>query len=144
MQTVEQALEGRYEITDCGFDTPCWLWTRGKTTAGYAEAFAEGRVVYAHRAMYESRVGPIGAGLTTHHRCEQRSCINPDHMEFLTREDHAGAAGHGKLTADQAADVCARARAGQPHREIAAQFDISTAMVSLIRNGKRWRAAVAT
>lgn len=43
----------------------CWLWARGRTSAGYGQYRPDGRAgsaVYVHRASYEAYVGPIPSG----------------------------------------------------------------------------------
>jgi hypothetical protein len=138
MATAAEALVGRWGLDEA---LGCWLWQRGKTTAGYGETWIDGRVQYAHRAMYELLLGPIPEGMQVHHRCEVRACINPFHMDLLAVEDHAGAAGHGKLTREDAAEVRRRAQAGESYKVIAAEYGICRPLVSMIRTGKRWAEA---
>jgi hypothetical protein len=63
----------------------CWLWL-GHTNGGYGRLKITGKSVYAHRAVYEQVVGPIPAGLDLDHKCRTRSCVNPDHLEPVTRQ----------------------------------------------------------
>jgi hypothetical protein len=119
----------------------CIIWEKGCTTAGYGETFRDGKVVYAHRVAYEKAHGPIREGLTVHHLCENRRCVNPAHMELLRRDDHAGALGHGKLTREQAREIRGLAKTGWSAKWIAAAYGVSEALVIYIRQGKRWAAA---
>jgi hypothetical protein len=58
----------------------------GKPDAhGYPRA---GRNVLAHRRVYEDQIGPIPEGMIIHHICENRMCVNPRHLEAMTRGDH--------------------------------------------------------
>lgn len=65
----------------------CWLWTASVRPDGYGQfRDAELRtVVLAHRYVYELLVGPIPDGLTLDHLCRVRHCVNPDHLEPVTR-----------------------------------------------------------
>src|SRR5690349_1913777 len=64
---------------------PCWLWTKGCTPAGYG-AFSIGhKHMAAHRFAYEVLIGPIRNGLDLDHLCRVRSCVNPSHLEPVTR-----------------------------------------------------------
>jgi hypothetical protein len=64
---------------------PCWLWL-GAISHGYG-AFGVGRnkVKRAHRVAYELVKGGIPNGLEPDHLCRVRSCVNPDHLEPVTR-----------------------------------------------------------
>jgi hypothetical protein len=46
---------------------------------------ADGSQPGAHRAFYEHHVGTIPDGLTIDHLCKVRRCVNPDHLEPVTR-----------------------------------------------------------
>ncbi|MDN5929664.1 MAG: HNH endonuclease [Pseudonocardia sp.] len=59
----------------------CWIWL-GPSHKGYA---AYGRNKLAHRRSYEDSVGPIPAGLEIDHLCRQTMCVNPAHLEPVTR-----------------------------------------------------------
>jgi hypothetical protein len=47
------------------------------------------RATSAHRFAYEQLVGPVPARYILHHTCEVRRCVNPEHLEPLTRGEHA-------------------------------------------------------
>jgi hypothetical protein len=72
----------KFEERDCGFDTPCWIWT-SVTTKGYGR-FRAGRFHRAHKLAYEHWVGPVPDGLVLDHKCRQRACVNPPHLEPVT------------------------------------------------------------
>lgn len=114
------------------------LWTRARTTAGYGETWSKERGVhYAHRAAYEAVHGPLG-DLTIHHLCGQRACVNVEHMQAISRRDHAGKLGHGKLDADDAAQIRRLVANGMTHRAAADRYGVSRSLVGLIATGKRW------
>jgi hypothetical protein len=74
----------------------CWTWTGARTTDGYGRfsiTVEPGRYrhVKAHRWSYEHTIGPIPDGLTIDHhdqRCRNRACVNPDHLEPVTRTEN--------------------------------------------------------
>lgn len=66
----------------------CWLWTGSVQSAGYGQLGVNGRSVRAHRFAYEQVNGPIPHGLVIDHLCHTRLCVNPDHMEVVTRGEN--------------------------------------------------------
>lgn len=75
----------------------CWMWTGQLNEDGYPfmDTRVEGKTrrTGAHRLMYELLVGPIPPGLTLDHvwerGCRFRHCVNPEHMEPVTRLENA-------------------------------------------------------
>lgn len=70
-----------------GTENGCWLWTRS-TTKGYGKIRLNGAQILVHRLAYESAVGPIPDGLTIDHLCRVRGCVNPAHLEAITRGEN--------------------------------------------------------
>lgn len=69
-------------------NTGCWLWERGMTTAGYGITRLTGKLEYAHRISYEAFVGPIPSDCEIDHKCRQRGCVNPAHLEAVTHHEN--------------------------------------------------------
>ena len=69
----------------------CWLWTGATQTRGYGSVgVGNGRTALAHRVAYQQTVGPIPDGMTIDHVCENKVCVNPDHLEVVTRAQAFG------------------------------------------------------
>jgi len=75
----------------------CWLWT-GAVNNGYGRAYRSGKLIYAHRAVYEEIVGPIQDGLQLDHLCRQTLCVNPTHLEPVERRENQRRGIKGVLT----------------------------------------------
>jgi len=63
----------------------CWLWIGHIQKAGYGTFAPAGRTILAHRYAYEILVGPVPLGLDLDHLCRVRRCVNPKHLEPVTR-----------------------------------------------------------
>ncbi|MGH6792788.1 MAG: HNH endonuclease [Methyloceanibacter sp.] len=66
----------------------CWLWHGYVDARGYAKFQLDGRMQWAHRVSYLLSKGPIPKGLTLDHLCRTPSCVNPDHLEIVTRAEN--------------------------------------------------------
>jgi hypothetical protein len=62
----------------------CWMWVGYTDAHGYG-VFRGGR---AHRVSYELANGPLATGTLLHHTCENKSCVNPAHLEPVTPAQH--------------------------------------------------------
>jgi hypothetical protein len=58
----------------------CWPWIASKKSDGYGHFFFGGRMDTAHRASWMLFRGPIPTGLFVLHKCDNPSCVNPDHF----------------------------------------------------------------
>lgn len=65
----------------------CWPWL-ASTVHGYGQINRDGRPRMAHRVAYELLVGPIPEGLDLDHLCRTHCCVNPAHLEPVTRGEN--------------------------------------------------------
>ena len=66
----------------------CWLWKKGKSIGKYGLFHAYKTTFYAHRYSYELFKGEIPEGYEVDHLCRNTSCVNPDHLEAVTRREN--------------------------------------------------------
>lgn len=131
-------------------DSGCWEWTGLIMDNGYGRVGVAGRLWSAHRYAYEQLVGPIPAGLCVCHRCDNRACVNPEHLFIGTHADNMadmvrkgrqtlGSVNRGaKLTEEQVRDIRDRLHAGETRRCLAREFGVSSTAVDSIVSGKTW------
>lgn len=124
----------------------CWNWTGAKTSLGYGAVGHRGKVCYTHRIAYELWKGSIPKGLVVRHMCNNRKCVNPDHLEVGTMKDNVAdmyAAGRQpnrkgeyhsqcKLTDADVAEIRQLCELGYRHRTIAEVYDVSQSHISSI------------
>lgn len=82
-------LLGKIELAPSG----CWIWMASCRPDGYGQIWTPlvgGRrsLLSAHRAVYELARGEIPEGLDLDHLCRVRRCVNPLHLEPVTRAEN--------------------------------------------------------
>lgn len=70
----------------------CWIWLGRRNDAGYGVIDVRAGTTRgprrAHRIVYETLRGPIPDGLDLDHICRVRHCVNPVHLEPVTRGEN--------------------------------------------------------
>ncbi len=88
-------------------ETECWLWNWAKVR-GYGRARQNGRFTAAHRAVWQDRFGRAPDDMDVHHKCRNKGCVNPEHLELL---DHRQ---HGRLSGREGGHPTHKSRKGDP------------------------------
>lgn len=126
--------DSEYEVRDMGYLTPCFIWRGHPNNKGYGQVVLAGKQMYAHRAMYEQRVGPIPEGMQIDHLCRTRLCVNTDHMEPVTHRENLMRGVGAKLTDEQIKAIRAVPPAVRT-KDLAAEYSISESHMSRVRRG---------
>lgn len=107
---------------------------------------------YAHRVAYMEAYGPIPEGLVVRHKCDNPSCVNPEHLELGTQTDNMQDAvkrgrsaagmrnGMAKLTPEDAERIrfiIASKEVSQ--RALAREYKVSPQTINNIVHGRHWQ-----
>jgi len=66
----------------------CWNWIKNTDRDGYGYFSVKGKMFRSHRISYELFKELIPKGLTIDHLCRNRKCVNPEHLEVVSRGEN--------------------------------------------------------
>ena len=125
---------------DHGDPNGCWTWLGKINADGYGTVEKEHwGTAMAHRLFYMRYRGEIAAGLEIDHLCRTRHCVNPDHLEVVTKAENARRGMNCKLVPEQVRLIKEWKRQGMSYGYIAGKIGISDAQVGKICKGLSWR-----
>lgn len=143
--SLEVAFRQRFAV---GNPSDCWEWQGDRDPHGYGYL----RHIRAHRLAYELQYGTIPEGMNILHRCDNRACVNPNHLFLGTQEmniyDMVGKQRHvhgerhtsHKLTSQDVRAIRAlRSSSRQSYFAIASQFGVSASAIEDIVRRITWK-----
>lgn len=125
----------QYKINEA---TGCWEWQLVKLR-GYGQMKYKGKMGAAHRFFYQRYKGPIPPDLEIDHLCQNRGCVNPDHLEAVSRKENNRRSPATKLNHSKVTQIRKMLQARISQYKIARIMGISQVTVSNIKTGWTWR-----
>lgn len=131
----------------------CWNWIGATDSVGYGNLRISGKTYRSHVLSYLINIGEIPKGLCVLHKCDNRKCVNPDHLFLGTKKDntadmwqkgraniaHGERSGRAQLTEREVIEIRKLHNQGKSTRDLASQFNISHSGIWWIVSRKSWK-----
>ena len=130
----------------------CWIWRGAIGSHGYGHMLIEKTPVHkadvAHRISWQLHRGDIPNGLQVLHKCDNRRCVNPDHLFLGTQKENIADCIaknrfkylRAKLTISQVLEIKRAIAVGETCESISKKYGVIGKSIRNIKNGKTWRA----
>jgi hypothetical protein len=148
MKTAKERFDSKWEEDEL---RGCWLWTAACYGTGYGVLRVNGRNHHAHRMSWRFHRGEIPEGMHVLHKCDVRSCVNPDHLFLGTNDDNiqdciskgrwacGEKAAKAKLTTVDIIEIIRLHNSGLGYKKLGKQFGVDFSTIYKITKRKRWR-----
>lgn len=130
----------------------CWLWT-ASTNKGYGlfREFPGLRMEMTHRISYRWAKGEIPEGAVVMHSCDNKRCVNPEHLSVGPQSENVRQAVERnlvrrgeqkplhKLSDLAVSEIRRRAANGESGNRLAMEFGVSSPTIQAIVHRRKWR-----
>jgi hypothetical protein len=138
----------KIEVRD---EDECWEWKASTRTGGYGAFRGEDGLVGAHRIAWEIANGErVPDDLVVRHKCDNRLCCNPAHLELGTHADNSrdmverersargSRSGRSVLTEEDVLEVRRLLSRGEKISSIARNYGVAYNTIWEISIGTHW------
>ena len=146
---VEKTIKERFR-EKVGLD---WQWRASKNASGYGIIGVGDKVELAHRLSYKIHNGQIPDNMQVLHTCDDRGCVNPEHLYLGTNHDNimdrvkrnrkgdvsGEKNGLSKLNKKQILEIRERYKNGENQHSIGKQYGVCKATIYYIVNELTWK-----
>jgi hypothetical protein len=122
----------------------CHEWQASLHRDGYGKFYFRGKDSQSHRSGYQILVGPIPDGQWVLHRCDNRKCVNPEHlflgvaMDNIQDMDRKGRRGTNTVFSESdVSKIKTLLAAGVTQQKVADAFGVHQTSISRIKLRKR-------
>lgn len=145
--TLKESFEAKFKK---GNSNECWNWGYSKTPYGYGGFTFKRKRYIASRISYETYVGEIPEGMHVCHKCDNPSCVNPNHLfigtvqenmtDMVNKNRSAKGSHHSqaKLNESSVKEIKKLLKQNVSHKELAEKFGVGVRAISKINLGQRW------
>jgi hypothetical protein len=139
--TVERIANdaSRYAVDET---TGCWNWLGAKLRGGSGVVRVGQKTQLAYRVFFTFFVGVLLAGVVIHHLCKNSGCVNPRHLEAISKSAHLqlNVEPRGKLSYERAQEIRALWAAGSMTQvALGTRFGVDHSTIWAVVRDKTWR-----
>lgn len=130
----------------------CWIWIGATFQKGYGVIHSERKHKQTHRVSWELYKGKIPEGLCVCHRCDNKGCVNPDHLFLGTNDDNVADKvskgrqhrpkgtlhGLAKLKEEDIPVIFSLSNSGRKISELAEMFNVSRTLIYKVLKKEAW------
>jgi hypothetical protein len=147
-------LLGKFEKYSKHQPNGCTEWVAGKTSDGYGVINFNNKSLLAHRVAIELFLGLNPERMLVCHKCDNRSCVNPEHLFLGSQEDNMKDMkskgrrkgvncremnGRAKLTMSVAQEIRRKREIGYTLKQLATEHSVASSTISRVIRQENWK-----
>jgi len=145
MQTLEERFWSKVNKTNT-----CWNWIGYLDKGGYGSFWLNGKMQRAHRVSFEQHFGWSNENLVVMHKCDNPSCVRPEHLILSTQKNNiedkveknrqakGSKVGTSKLSESDVIDI-KNLIPTLSYGKIAKLYNVDRSLIYLIAKEKSWK-----